>query len=932
MTDQNDITDVKTMCDVALLAAIAELRRDMYEGGFRPIAVYTYDAGVESAGKRPIDKAWQDGAKQTPPRAVLQPVAGNALNTGILCNGLRPIDIDIDDPQLADRIQSMAEQRFGRAPLKFRSNSAKRTLLYKAALGEPSKKSRTGASHSKSDSVKVEVLGADNQMVAHGVHPSGVLIQWKDDLAPGNRLTVEELKPITEEAVDGFLDEVAEIIGSPAKTARIGTMAAGAGQASANSSVHDYGGASIVDVAAALAVIPNDGPADWEKWKRIGMAVWSATRGSDDGFNAFATWSRKNSAHDEAAVRQCWYEITASPPDRIGAGTLFYLAAEASPRWRKSISDNHPAPTSDISDANIAGSSSALPELPPGYRMTSEGLFFFEKGKEDGGTWKQVSAPFDPIGDCCNPGSGEWGIVIRWEDARGVKKQKIIPRSDLPRREGGSTIASTLEAEGLRCSANPALLRNFFVHLKPRRILTIAPAAGWHDSDDKRWTYLLPNGEVIGDTQDEVILSPGAVRSGRESTQNGTLVDWQEKVAKYARGNSRLTLFMCAALAAPLLAINSEPSGGFHLVGKSRSGKSTAQFMAASAWGPSKVRVAQWRATANGLEGMARAASDGPLFLDEIGQADAKTAGDAIYMLANEAGKQRAKVDGSGRERASWRTLFLSTGEIELETKMKEANRAAAAGLHVRLVNIEADAGAGFGVFEDIHGFKSAAEFADHLRAVTNQYYGVASRVFLQYLAEMRTQNSEGLAEMVKGFRRTFRDAYLHEQPVDGQIESVAGRFALIAAAGELGIAFNVLNWQQGDAIIAAGKCFEQWLSSRGHTGAGEDEAAITHVRRFIVANGTSRFADYEAPHETVRDCVGWRRSDSGETDYLFDVDQWNSVVFNGTALNPKRAIEALDQSGHLKKMEGRKTAKAKINCRPIRVYWVKGTILGSED
>src|SRR5882757_4326199 len=88
-------------------------------------------------------------------------------------------------------------------------------------------------------------------------------------------------------------------------------------------------------VAAALAVIPNPPQLAYDEWKKIGMAAWSATRGSEEGFSAFDGWSSRWSRYDAADTRKAWDEITGSPPDRIGAGTLFHRADQADPNWRE---------------------------------------------------------------------------------------------------------------------------------------------------------------------------------------------------------------------------------------------------------------------------------------------------------------------------------------------------------------------------------------------------------------------------------------------------------------------------------------------------------------------------------------------------------------------------------------------------------------------
>lgn len=87
------------------------------------------------------------------------------------------------------------------------------------------------------------------------------------------------------------------------------------------------------EIAAALAAIPNDDPS-WSWWNRVAMAVWSATSGGDDGFAMFDDWSRKWPGYSAKDTADRWQAISRSPPSRISAGTLFYMADEAAPGWR----------------------------------------------------------------------------------------------------------------------------------------------------------------------------------------------------------------------------------------------------------------------------------------------------------------------------------------------------------------------------------------------------------------------------------------------------------------------------------------------------------------------------------------------------------------------------------------------------------------------
>ena len=141
--------------------------------------------------------------------------------------------------------------------------------------------------------------------------------------------------------------------------------------------------------------------------------------------------------------------------------------------------------------------------------------------------------------------------------------------------------------------------------------------------------------------------------------------------------------------------------------------------MAASVWGPptSDGQMRQWRGTANGLEGAAVETTDTLMVLDELGQASPNEVSEVVYMLCNGSGKQRASRTGAARRRQTWRVQFLSTGEITLGAKMGEVGKRSTAGLDVRLVNLSADAGAGMGVFQVLHGKTNSANCSSRLRS-----------------------------------------------------------------------------------------------------------------------------------------------------------------------------------------------------------------------
>jgi hypothetical protein len=208
------------------IANVAELRARMWAAGLRPIALYSADVThtdggelipPESRGKRPRGARWQDRARRDPPDdAVAQP-RGNALNTGILCDGLPVLDLDIDNAAVVDQLRKLAADTLGETIVRTRGNSPRCAMVYRAADGEPGKRVIIG------DAGKIEVLGRGQQLHAFGRHPSGVEVEWYPE-PPGVR-TRDDIPAVTEEQITAYLGAAAQLIGapSPGATPRIRT-------------------------------------------------------------------------------------------------------------------------------------------------------------------------------------------------------------------------------------------------------------------------------------------------------------------------------------------------------------------------------------------------------------------------------------------------------------------------------------------------------------------------------------------------------------------------------------------------------------------------------------------------------------------------------------------------------------------------------------
>jgi uncharacterized protein (DUF927 family) len=533
--------------------------------------------------------------------------------------------------------------------------------------------------------------------------------------------------------------------------------------------------------------------------------------------------------------------------------------------------------------------------LPPGFAMKNRGLVW-RNPDDDSKPELVIAGRFEVLAETRDGEGTSWGVLLSWRDHDGREHRLSLPRASLA--GDGAEARRLLLDGGLYVAPIRACrerLTAFLISVRSDHRVTATSRIGWHGP-----TFVLPGGS-IGPLGSEELLLQGGSAVEHSFRSRGTLEEWQHQVGGYAQGNSRLVLALSMAFAAALLEPCGAESGGVHLNGASSTGKSTALAVAGSVWGGGGPGgyVRSWRATANGLESVALGHCDALLCLDELAQIAPKDAGEAAYMLANGSAKSRSRRDGSARTAARWRVLFLSSGEIGLADKVAEDGRGTrlAAGQQVRIVDLAADAGAGLGLFEELHGFPSADALARHLKQASSAQYGTACQAFLERIAGELNEVKVAASQSVASFIAAHVPA-----DADGQVERVARRFGLIAAAGEIAVTAGILPWSPGEALGAAARCFRDWLDARGGTGPAEIRDGTEKVRGFLLANGQARFlAAWEKNVERVppiRDLAGFRQRTDAGWDYFITPAAWRDEVCRG--FDSRAIAKALADSGML--------------------------------
>jgi putative DNA primase/helicase len=516
-------------------------------------------------------------------------------------------------------------------------------------------------------------------------------------------------------------------------------------------------------------------------------------------------------------------------------------------------------------------------ELPDGYYFhpIDDSLMYqpdTKKGQESSPSPLRLCRKIEVIAVTRNDSGKDFERLLEFRDDDGVKKTWILPMELLA--GNGDEYRRMLFNIGLDVPLGKNERQRLSIYLqscKSKNRVRCVPFTGWYKN-----CFVMPE-EVFGSCEMEKVILKVSSQVNPSCNESGTLQHWKDEVASLCRGNSRLLFALSVSLAGPLLYLLGAEPGGFHFCGLTSQGKTTAQIVAASVWG-GKNYLQSWRNTINGLEGVAAHHNDGLLVLDEIAQCDPREVGECAYLLANGIGKGRASKEGTAKERASWRLLFLSSGEVGLAHHMASVGKKMKGGQEVRLLEISADADR-YGMFETIHGFENGKVFAENLKEKALKYHGTAGKAFLSALVK----KLDTIVQVGKALMKDFIVQNLPEG-CDSLVGRALNRFALIGVAGEIGVQFGIFPFEKDECLVAAEVCFKSWLEARGGIGSYDERAIISQVKEFFETNGGSRFSPWKSDPEEDKTVnrAGYKKMTDGEVEYYVLPSSFNTEVCRG--------------------------------------------------
>ena len=600
------------------------------------------------------------------------------------------------------------------------------------------------------------------------------------------------------------------------------------------------------------------------------------------------------------------YEIEAAKPN-------YDLADALADGWTAELMTAHRDKFIDVyleKDSEIMGH----------YKLTKTGVYLRQLNKtlaEQTGDWIWVSGYIKVTHQVSDRKDHAWSKVVTFYDPKGHVKTEVITNEMLT--GDGKELRVQLANAGFSILPRSYNRNHFneYIHFSnPKSFAVSIKKIGWCDEG----VYVLPD-KIYGDAGGKYIQQIKPHHKPQIDIR-GDLRGWQENIAQYARGNSRLILAITTPLAAPFLTPLQIDGHIFNLYGNSSIGKSSALAAASSVTG---FEMDNFLNTNNSFESVFVSRNDACVVVDEMGLACPDKIGNFVYIVVNGKTKGRANQKGEGIEPVGFKNNGLVSGEKALGGKMGETGAKPTAGQEVRFVDIPADAGRGFGIFEDTHHMPPN-QLSDHFRQASVQYKGTAFDALLDHLASLTWDMiAKNLNPAIGAFKTRHLEALKH-QVISGQVHRVLTYFATHVAVGEYCIKIGILPWEAGTVVNAYDALFREWLNDRGSVGESRELKEVIDNINKLCQQQISRF-DYEG-HDFLKSATSQSRAgvrkknDAGEIVFYVFPQVFKVEVMTGK--DEKVIMPELIKRGILRvEKDGRMTIKTRINSdsNPTRMY-----------
>lgn len=334
----------------------------------------------------------------------------------------------------------------------------------------------------------------------------------------------------------------------------------------------------------------------------------------------------------------------------------------------------------------------------------------------------------------------------------------------------------------------------------------------------------------------------------------GNYETWINAAKEVRKTDSVAKIALAASFASVVLKVIGKLNFIVHFWGGTGTGKTVAQFLAASVWAdPNEAAgfVQTFNGTLVGLEQLAGFIHNLPLILDEFQLVkDKKSFEQTVYMLCEGIGKTRGAKTGGLQKTLTWKNCMITSGESPI------THAASGGGAVNRIIEVEC---------RD-RLFNDAVETLDLIRA----NYGHAGKLFMGFLA------TEGAKEKAQSLYKDYYQA--------------------------LGTSSTEKQTMAAAVILAADALATEWLFCDGNGLTVEDIDKYLHTKEAVDsgARGYEYIHDYYVSNAAKFDvgsdpCFGTVSGD--EVRFIKAI--FERVCEEG-GYNPKALLSWLEQAGRL--------------------------------
>jgi hypothetical protein len=241
-------------------------------------------------------------------------------NVGLRTRRFPAVDLDVDDPEIAEACEMAVMSRIGRTARRTRANAARRLLLYRLE-GPPFTKRIVTFMTPSGTMARAEILATGQQAAVAGAHSTGAALEWT-----GGAPLATELAPMTgtlAEEVVGALHARLQQLGCAIESTR-------PRQPASPPSCPSRTWAEDRELAE-LALQKLDPDLPYQDWIAVGMALHAKEPvDNGPGFRAWDAWSSSGITYPGTqTLERHWASFHSGKG--IGFGTLIALARRA--RW-----------------------------------------------------------------------------------------------------------------------------------------------------------------------------------------------------------------------------------------------------------------------------------------------------------------------------------------------------------------------------------------------------------------------------------------------------------------------------------------------------------------------------------------------------------------------------------------------------------------------